>query len=391
MQQIAKSYLHKLNNIIRHSGAGTISGTGFLSGKSSPLLYYLELYLATEEATWLQYITGLQQNLLQELNNNEPGQYNNAYVTGIADAIYICHRLQQHNLLLPGLTAWQQNAAAFLTSEAALLFKNNRFCRRNGIFGLLHLLLLKAPQQYTAIITDLLLKAVPGETLPQFTAPLRQNPAQTGATDLGAANGLCGILQILANAAGQGFQQYHPPLHETIRTGAHFILKHKMDISYAENMYSFFPAMVDPHSNFIQSSNKLAWHNSDLNHLYLFYRLAGLFNDHSYGKLAHMIGMQTTARKTTEETMITQACVQFGSAGVALQYKKIFELTGLPYYQQAYDFWIEQTILLLEKELQQNAYAGKENNLMEGLTGIALVLTGFVYPHRGQWEQLVFP
>jgi len=162
-----------------------------------------------------------------------------------------------------------------------------------------------------------------------------------------------------------------------------------MDVDFANGEYSFFPYMVKRQSDEIRSSNRLAWGEGDLNEVLLFYRAGALLNDAGLIQLANLIGAQSIMRKEERSTMVADASFSHGASGLAQYYKILYRESKVAFYLEGHTHWIEQTILLLDNDLQQGIYHGKEHNFADGLVGIAFTLLSYISDTEFRWSRSV--
>lgn len=133
----------------------------------------------------------------------------------------------------------------------------------------------------------------------------------------------------------------------------------------------------------------MGWCCGDLNEVLLFYRAAKLFGDDGLLRLANLIGMQSMMRRDSSSTQATTAAFCHGAAGLAQSCRILYKETGFPVYRDGYEHWLQRTILLLEDELPKGVYAGKEEGLLDGLTGIALTLLSYISDKALNWSSVL--
>lgn len=394
MHQAAKQYIRLITQVLNGISWANESEPVLFSGKGNLLLYFLELYIATKDPSWINRIKALQVDILNLVGKDSVIIKDSSLANGISGLIYLSKRLQETGLLYTPFGDWlAENKRNYKTSIASMV-NQGILDRMNGLYGVLHSRLLtdtvQVDKKFTAnLLAVLLPESSISNVYELFKDPRRQDTVNQ--LNLGAYNGLSGILQILMLAFVRGYGRNIPQLIKVIKLAAEFILKHKMEVSEEYQLYSYFPMNVRSETDYITTSNQLGWSNSDLNHICVFYGLAHILNDKRYNEIANFMGMQSVSRKNHEETQVTGSCILLGSSGVALQYKQLIRLNDTTYYQQAYEYWIEQTITSLQKELKVGTFSGKECNLLNGLTGVSLTLLGYCYGKPAHWENLLFP
>jgi lantibiotic modifying enzyme len=164
-----------------------------------------------------------------------------------------------------------------------------------------------------------------------------------------------------------------------------------MDIDYEDECYSFFPPVVKKNSNFLETSNSLAWANSDLNHILLLYEMHLLTGDRHYRDMADDIGLQTIARKQFDETLADNSSFINGSSGIAMFYKKLSAYGNTREYLDAFHYWTERTMVHLDEDIEKETYPPGQVGVLNGLIGVSLSLLSYSHDDvRPKWTKLFF-
>ena len=162
---------------------------------------------------------------------------------------------------------------------------------------------------------------------------------------------------------------------------------------------STFPTMIQYNQleniKNVTNTSRLAWCYGDLSSAYVLLEAAQTLNDSSSYNKAISIAIQTTKRKTLEETSVIDAGICHGSSGLALMYILLHRKTKIQDFQDAADFWIQDT---LDKAIHEDGLAGfkawqgqeyggwiNEYGLLEGVAGIGLVLLTYLNPEIPAW------
>jgi lantibiotic biosynthesis protein len=77
-----------------------------------------------------------------------------------------------------------------------------------------------------------------------------------------------------------------------------------------------------------------------------------------------------------------------GSVGIAQYYKRFFQMTCLPMYEEAHQYWIERTLQFLEKETSDPVFISHAGELLEGFLGISLGLISSVSEEDLKWDSV---
>lgn len=167
-----------------------------------------------------------------------------------------------------------------------------------------------------------------------------------------------------------------------------FYLDQMYDIEHSEYLFeSFYKEKM---------ASRLAWCYGDLTIGYMLYQAAMVLNDTHLEKKSIDILIHTTKRTNLEETLAIDASICHGTAGIALVYLETYKLTNLDIFQNAANFWMDETIRLLNENDYKfyDRYSDSWHNndsLLEGLSGIGLVMLSFLdhpeFDHR--WSNIL--
>jgi hypothetical protein len=205
-----------------------------------------------------------------------------------------------------------------------------------------------------------------------------QNP---GIYSLGLSHGLPSIIKYLIECYKRKISVEKS--EKLIFSIVEFILSNKNGSEYL----SCFPGVVNT-MNFNETRNsRLAWCYGDLSLSYILFQTSIVFNIDSLRIYSLEIMYKCMKRKTLNESMINDAGVCHGSAGVAHIFNRMWSITNDKKFRQATDFWIKQTLEFGTKingKTEFKKYNAKINeyeinhSLLEGNAGVGLVLYSYL-------------
>jgi lantibiotic biosynthesis protein len=199
------------------------------------------------------------------------------------------------------------------------------------------------------------------------------------------SHGQTGFLLILMRAYDKGIRL--PEIPEIVLSGINQALQFRLQPE-GESL-SFFPSTVKSNNpEQMLLSNRLAWCYGDLNILLLLYEASAFLNSPVWKTMANEMGSAITQRVSEAETAVSDAHFCHGSAGLVQVYRRLFELSGLPEYKEASAYWLQKTLELLPKDLENGIYNEKQCNLLEGLVGISLTLATSLSEKPLNWGSL---
>ncbi len=390
MKKSAHTYIEKIDNAIMLQEP---VGNGIINGKESKLLYYYELFRATGIEVYKARLYEACDILTAELQKYAADD--NLSLKGLAGILWFFCELRED-----GFDAGPTKTDTALINEqlvgsAMLETEKRKSGYMEGAYGILYYLLLCEQTPTVKECADRIVKTLTnrysdGDVYSTF-ARYHTESQDKQELNLGLYYGLCGNLMVLLMACRLGYNRENEVIEKMLKEGVGFILHHKMDIDYEDECYSFFPPVIKRKSNFVETSDTLAWFNSDLNHILLLYEMNLLTGNRHYKEMADRIGLQTIARKQFEETQVDNSSFLNGSSGIAMFYKKLSEYGNKEEYLNAFTYWTERTMAYLDEDIEKEKYATGQSGVLNGLIGISLTLLSYSYNDvRPKWAKLFF-
>jgi lantibiotic modifying enzyme len=359
-----------------------------LAGALGLGLYYSQLYEHYENDIYLDKSIKIVEEVFHKLDAGTPGLVGSSFSSGVAGLAYLTNFLAKKGLLEIDIEAEFDTLEEYLYNSALKEIELDYVDYLHGAFGCIHYFTTRKDSErgryyLNGLVDKLVSRAVAEENGTWFRNYVLKSAEEV---NLGLAHGQCSMLMILMNAYDA--LDNPAPVKKIIRQGIEFILVQKRDINEEEGAYSIFPFQVNKQSPGEPIPNRLAWCYGDLNEVLLFYKAARFLGWEELKKLADLIGLQTLMRKDATSTLIKDTHFCHGSSGVAQIYRTLYEESGITAYFKGYEYWIEQTVLMLENELKTDFYRGKEADLLEGLTGVGLTLLSFISPRDLSWSEM---
>jgi lantibiotic biosynthesis protein len=390
MKYATNYYIDQIDQIISHYQP---EGIGIIDGKGFRLLCYYELFRITGRLSYkvdIDEAYGLLAKELQQLS----GKANPQLSTGLAGVLWLFCELKEDGLAAGFADTYTSAINEELVNGAIGLMETGKPGYLDGTYGILYYLLLV---EQTGLVKKqagrIMEKIIAGYTKGDVYKTFCGNHKAVGYNyelNLGVFDGLCGNLLVLIKACRMGYNKEYVLLETILKDGVGFILHHKIDIDYEDESYSFFPPVVKRNSSFIETSNTLAWFCSDLNHVLLLYEMNLFTGDVHYRELADYIGLQTIARKEFEATQVDSSIIFNGCSGIALFYKKLSTYGNKEAYLGAFNYWMEKTIIYLDKEVTQTPAIAGERGILNGLAGVLLTILSDSHESQPKWTKLFF-
>ena len=204
---------------------------------------------------------------------------------------------------------------------------------------------------------------------------------------MGIAHGLPGLLLILCEIHDKGIMQN--AIKKVLYDGAKFILNFKRNQKLIKDKkeHSLYPSFINLKLK-PNYSNRLAWCYGDIGILFLLHRLHLTLNDDLFLKEAEELAELVCQRKSKKGNLIEESQFCHGTAGLAQMFLRLYQLTNIKKYKKLYDFWIKETLKLLDKEFETGTYDGREGEVLEGYVGVGLVLLSYYSKESLFWDRM---
>lgn len=142
----------------------------------------------------------------------------------------------------------------------------------------------------------------------------------------------------------------------------------EVEFSYQPNQ-SHFPVEVNLKTGERIYTNEFSWSRGDLPILVLLYKADKVFGEVNNKFIADTVGQVISKRKRLEE-LNQNPFIRHGTAGIALCFFTLFELSGKKIYKNAYEYWIEKTALLCKREFKEL----NPDSFLDNYQGVSFIL-----------------
>lgn len=173
-----------------------------------------------------------------------------------------------------------------------------------------------------------------------------------------------------------------------------YVLSQKLD---TPDSGSFFPAVVFVQEGQPFSGSRLAWCYGDLGLGYALWQASKIIQNAEWEQIAIEVLVHTTTRKDPGKELVIDAGICHGAAGIAHIYNRLYQHTRMEPFKEAAIYWLEDT---LKKAVFTDGLAGykawhtplhggwkKQAGLLEGISGIGLVLLAAVSDIEPKWDE----
>ncbi len=149
----------------------------------------------------------------------------------------------------------------------------------------------------------------------------------------------------------------------------------------------YFPSVVEKGKPAEQDTSRLGWCYGDLGIGFVLYEAGRVWADDELTAFALEVLVHTTQRRANAQTLVHDAGFCHGSAGIAHIYNRLWQLSQLPVFREAADYWMGETLRLAQHadgvagykkwDAASNSWV-VDYSLIEGVAGIGLVLISYL-------------
>lgn len=181
---------------------------------------------------------------------------------------------------------------------------------------------------------------------------------------------------------------------EMVEGGIRYLLSLKGD---GKDGISLFPSVTDGDGYLSRRNSRLGWCYGDLGCAYLLYEASCVYGRDAWREAAMEIYRHAAGRRTRETSLVVDAGLCHGAAGIAMMFDDIYGKAEDAVFRECADYWMGQT---LSHACFPDGVAGyrtfyvndwyNDFSLLTGVSGIGLMMLSYISGERG-WYRLLLP
>ncbi|MCC6460666.1 MAG: lanthionine synthetase C family protein [Saprospiraceae bacterium] len=382
--------IRQLLDRINYTLNQTVPGyNGLLGGNSGFALYQFYLYRVLGEQQFSEKAESVLDNIFETVNSEDPRLTGTSYAVGAAGFGYLMNHLVGEEHLDFDLEESLAELDEHLFQTAVSEIETGQLDFLHQAAGILHYFASKPSIEPHRARLETLLNAIDAQALRDelgWRHVSSFGPRSGIHYDLSTAHGLSGLLLILMNLYENGLPSEQ--IRNIVREGTRFLLYFQRNTNAAELRLSAFPLSVEIEHLQPDYSNMLAWCYGDFGPALVLARAGRLFQNDEWLEAAADMA-QTLSRRLSVEHNLVQNDAHFchGAAGVAQCFRALHRYLPSDELWQAYQNWIDITLNLMDDDLENGTYVGKEIGLLEGMVGVALTLLSALSEDDLRWDK----
>lgn len=204
------------------------------------------------------------------------------------------------------------------------------------------------------------------------------------------SHGISSIIIFLSRVIRSGI--INDKVREMLSGAVNFVLSNQKDyIQFG----SFFPSYILKSSPEKDFKSRLGWCYGDLGVGMALLQSGSAIGDTEWKEKGIEVLKQSTCRRSFDQTIVNEAGLCHGSAGIAMIYQRMFIETGCNQFKNAFSYWIQQTLDYSKFEDGLVGYKTFENkewkcdfSLLTGISGIGLTLLSYIDKTVSDWDEM---
>jgi lantibiotic biosynthesis protein len=384
------SVQHTFNQLHKIITSHSPKDDTLFSGNLGMALYYIDLYKTNKLVVNAEKAIDYIEKVLANIHDNDFGFYGSTFCNGAAGLGYVLEVATKENLVDIEEDSIKSLDEYLFTKTKHQLIHTNRHDFLHGAIGVIYYFITKLPDPIVATYCYELVqlfcdKAQYNEEGTWFKNIIIEEDKEED-INCSLSHGQSSFLIVLCLAYSKGILVENIPL--LVKKGIDLLMHYKSKTNYEENKFSIFPTSITNGKPVF--SSRLAWCYGDLNIALALYNAGTIFKNEAWINEADEITEASIKRDSEISNGNTDSHLCHGSAGLAQLYKAIFNFTNLEIHKDAWHYWIRKTVeIYLPKEIENNFYANKESELLEGLVGVNLCLLSYISNENLHWNKIL--
>ena len=363
---------------------------GMYSGEFGQLLFllYYSKYSQNEKHELL--IENYAERLLEHCVYKENIH---SYCSGIAGILYLFEFLRKNQIIDLDIHHVQLVFDNYLIYKMRLDMQQRHFDFMHGAMGVgLYFLKRKTNPEYIHELVDFLYDTAEKDDEKQtfkWESVVDYEKNLPG-YNLALSHGITSIIIFLSRVITSGI--LNEKIREMLSGAVNYVLLQQKDFS---QFGSNFPNYIPKNSSGVLSKSRMAWCYGDLGIGLALWQVGLSLGKEEWRQRGFEILLQSTQRRTYQESSVIDAGICHGSSGITMIYRRMFFETHCDEFKRAIPYWISQT---LDLSRYDDGLAGYKSlikdqwkcdySLLTGISGIGLVLLSYLEDDQQDWDEL---
>lgn len=364
---------------------------GLYSGEFGILLFLLYYSKYTQEDKHVMFTERYAEQLLNQLMQRT---YVHTFCSGFSGILYLFDFLRENDFIEIDVNNNQPALDNYLISHMRQDFHLQRYDFMHGALGVgLYFLKKGDSNEYIQELIDFLYDTAEKDIenhVFKWKTLISQEDNYIGYNP-SLSHGVSSIIIFLSRAINNGKRD--DKIIEMLFGAVNYILSLQKDIA---QFGSFFPHFTITNSPIPEIKSRLAWCYGDLGIGLALWKAGKAIGNKDWKEKGLHILLHSTQRRIMSDTLVIDAEICHGSAGIALIFRRMYLDTTIEQFKDATDFWIRQTLRFSENK---DGLAGfqtymkgewlSDYSLLTGISGIGLMLLSYLHEDEQKWDEML--
>jgi lantibiotic modifying enzyme len=363
---------------------------GLYSGQFGILLFLLYYSMYTQDKRYVSFTENYAKKILQQFIEKEK---RHTFCSGFSGILYLFEFLREKDIIDLDIREVQPLLDNYIVFNMRHDMQQKYYDFMHGALGVgLYFIKRKTNLEYIHELIDFLYFTAEKDAKRQifkWESIINSEKNLTG-YNLALSHGISSIIIFLVRVIRSGV--INDKIREMLIGAINFVLSNQKD--YAQ-FGSFFPSFILKSSPEEDFKSRLGWCYGDLGVGIALFQSGNTMSQTDWKEKGVEILLQSTCRRSFDQTKINEAGICHGSAGIAMIYQRMFLETGYDQFKNAIPYWIQQTLNYSKFEDGLVGYKTFENkewkcdfSLLTGISGIGLVLLSYIDKTAHNWDEM---
>jgi len=371
---------------------------GLYSGEFGLLLFlfYYSKYSQKKKHAMLteRYAKHLLQRFIQ-------GTKSHTFCSGLSGILYLFEFLRENDFIDMDVSYVQLALDNYLISRMRQDIQQSYFDFMHGALGVGLYFLKKGnhPEYIRELIAFLYRTAEkdPDNQIYKWKSVVLAKEEHCMVYNLALSHGIPSIIIFLSRVINSGISD--KKTIEMLSGAVNYVLSQEKDFSQFGSCFpNYLPANPEEtvsESFVLNSKSRIAWCYGDLGIGSALWQAGKTLGKQDWEEKGLEILLQSTKRRSYDESLVFDAGICHGSAGIAMVYRRMYFETGKEEFKDAVSYWIQQTLNFSQFEDGLAGYKTYEKegwkqdySLLTGIAGIGLMLLSYLENDPQTWDEM---
>lgn len=376
--------------VLEKSHKGTMADFGLYSGQFGILLFLLYYSKYTQDKKYVSFTEKYAEELLLQCMEKEK---RHTFCSGFSGILYLFEFLREKEIIDLDINEVRPMLENYIVLNMRYDMQQKYYDFMHGALGVgLYFLKRRTNQEYIYELIDFLYLIAEKDTKKQiFKWESVINPKEnlTG-YNFSLSHGISSIIIFLSRVIRSGI--INDKVRDMLNGAVNYVLINQKKCMQFDSSFPSYILKSSPQEYF---KSRLGWCYGDLGVGIALLQSGSVLGRTEWKEKGIEVLLQSTCRRSFDQTIVNDAGLCHGSAGIAMIYQRLFIETGCNQFKSAIPYWIQQTLNYSIFEDGLVGYKTFENkqwkcdfSLLTGISGIGLTFLSYIDKTAHDWDEM---